>query len=68
MKKTDLFLLTLRSYLDLLSSLKRMFPSKSVHSYQINSEYTQGKILFFDQLKIWLRWQQVMSDLIYITA
>lgn len=34
----------------------------------MNSEYTQGKILFFDQLKIWLCWQQVMSDLIYISA
>lgn len=67
-KKTDLFPLTLRSYSDLLNSLEGIFPSKSVYSHQINSEYTQGKILFFDQLKIWLCWQQVMSDLIYISA
>lgn len=32
--------------------IPKIFPSKSVYTQLKNSDYTQGKILFFDQFKI----------------
>lgn len=48
--------------------IPKIFPSKSVYTQLKNPDYTQGKILFFDQFKIWLCWQQVLSNPIYISA